>query len=161
MVLGNGVLGSGVGKGVLGSGLRGSSIRSTLFVGAVLASWAIAGGALAGPLGAELYETYCAACHGTDAKGSGPVAEVLKIEPSDLTQLGRRFGMPLDRDRVAKYIDGRMSVLAHGPRDMPVWGNQLTDELIGQPATEDTKRRTIDAIVDYLVSIQRIHAAAR
>ncbi len=69
--------------------------------------------------------------------------------------------MPLNRDKIAEYIDGRMDVLAHGSRDMPVWGDRLQDELIGHPATQDTIRRTIDSIVAYLVSIQEIQGALR
>ncbi len=111
----------------------------------------------AGPL---LFNTYCASCHGADARGDGPVASMLRVSPPDLTRLDRRFGVPLERDKLAEYIDGRRDVLAHGSRDMPVWGRQFQEELLGQPATEDTTRRTIDSIVDYLISIQQVRGAA-
>jgi mono/diheme cytochrome c family protein len=123
--------------------------------------WGTPTAASAGSAGGTLFHTYCAACHGADARGNGPVAGVLRVQPPDLTLLTRRFGTPLNRDRVAEYIDGRVSVMAHGPRDMPVWGNRLQDELIGRPATEDTIRRMIDSIVMYLVSIQQIRGAVR
>ena len=115
----------------------------------------------AGPEGSRLFGAYCAACHGTDARGNGPVAAVLKVQPPDLTRLDRRFGLPLDVDKVAEYIDGRIDVLAHGPRDMPVWGDRLEEELLTQPATQDTIGRSIESIVKYLVSIQRVLGAKR
>lgn len=136
-------------------------IRTGLAATAVVLLWGSPTTASAGPAGEALFNTYCAACHGADARGDGPVAGVLRIQPPDLTLLSRHFGMPLNRDKVAEYIDGRIDVLAHGPRDMPVWGDRLHDELIGRPATEDTIRRTIDAIVTYLVSIQEIRGALR
>ena len=128
---------------------------------ALVLLWGTPTVASAGSAGGALFNTYCAACHGADARGNGPVASVLRVQPPDLTLLTRRFGTPLNGDKVAEYIDGRVAVMAHGPRDMPVWGNRLQDELLGRPATEDTVRRTIDSIVMYLVSIQQIRGAAR
>ena len=37
-----------------------------------------------------------------------------------------RCGNPLPEDVIAKFIDGRSDVKAHGPRDMPVWGRNST-----------------------------------
>jgi mono/diheme cytochrome c family protein len=113
-----------------------------------------------GSPGQALYQTYCASCHGSDARGSGPVAPALLTKPPDLTRLTRKHGIPLDRKRIAEFIDGRLDVLAHGPRDMPVWGERFKEELDpGLPATEDTTRRIIDRIVDYLMSIQSLQGA--
>ena len=38
--------------------------------------------------GRDLFEFYCATCHGRDGKGAGPVAGALKTRPADLTALG-------------------------------------------------------------------------
>jgi cytochrome c oxidase cbb3-type subunit 3 len=35
--------------------------------------------------GRRLYVSYCQLCHGTAAKGDGPLAKVMKISPADLT----------------------------------------------------------------------------
>ncbi len=35
--------------------------------------------------GRRLYVSYCQLCHGTDGKGDGPLAKVMKISPADLT----------------------------------------------------------------------------
>jgi mono/diheme cytochrome c family protein len=142
--------------------LRERSVRTLLAAAAsVIVLFGAPTTASAGSEGRVLFGSYCVACHGADARGDGPVAAKLRTQPSDLTRLGRRFGTPINRDKVARYIDGRVDVLAHGPRNMPVWGQRLQDELIGLPATEDTIRRTIDSIVDYLVSIQEIRGAVR
>ena len=42
------------------------------------------------PSGERLYKQFCAACHGSDAKGHGPVASSLKVAPPDLTTLAKR-----------------------------------------------------------------------
>lgn len=112
--------------------------------------------------GRVLYVTYCASCHGIDATGDGPVAKSLVRKPPDLTRLAERFGSPLSPSKVAEYIDGRLDVLAHGPRDMPVWGERFkTDPEPGQPVTEDSGRLSIRVIVDYLLSIQAVQDAGR
>ena len=35
------------------------------------------------------YQSSCAACHGSDAKGGGPVGKALKTAPADLTVLAK------------------------------------------------------------------------
>jgi len=40
-------------------------------------------------VGRTEYLSSCAACHGTDAKGSGPVSKELKTPPADLTILAK------------------------------------------------------------------------
>jgi mono/diheme cytochrome c family protein len=41
-------------------------------------------------VGEDLYEAYCATCHGRDDRGDGPVAEALRARPSDLTSLAQQ-----------------------------------------------------------------------
>ena len=64
----------------------------------------------------------CGACHGSDAKGKGPIADQLKVTPADLTQLAKKNGGVFPSNAVYEKIDGRQEVQAHGRRDMPVWG---------------------------------------
>src|SRR3954468_8384772 len=37
--------------------------------------------------GKLMFTTYCAPCHGADARGNGPAASALKTRPTDLTGL--------------------------------------------------------------------------
>ena len=45
--------------------------------------------------GKEMFTEYCAPCHGTDAKGTGPAASAMKAPPTDLTQLAKKQGGPI------------------------------------------------------------------
>ena len=101
--------------------------------------------------GRELYLRYCASCHGTRGDGHGPVAPALKTPPTNLRLLSDLYGNPLQEDKVARAIDGRAEVKAHGPRDMPVWGQRFYFESGGNEL--DVKRR-IQKLVAYLQSIQ-------
>jgi mono/diheme cytochrome c family protein len=44
------------------------------------------------PSGDVMYKQFCAACHGAHARGNGPAASALKIQPPDLTTLAKRHG---------------------------------------------------------------------
>ena len=73
--------------------------------------------------GRDSFELYCAACHGSDGRGGGPVAAELRTQPSDLTVLARRNNGAFPRDAVREFIVGTARPLAaHGTTEMPVWG---------------------------------------
>jgi mono/diheme cytochrome c family protein len=72
--------------------------------------------------GHEMFKTYCAVCHGTDAKGNGPAASALKIPPTDLTALAQKAGGKYPALHVTSVIRGEAELPAHGSKDMPVWG---------------------------------------
>jgi mono/diheme cytochrome c family protein len=111
--------------------------------------------------GHMLFETYCASCHGSGGKGDGPVAPVLMTPPADLTRLSERYGNPLRRDEIAAFIDGRRDVAAHGPREMPVWGERFVEESLDAPNPERQAAEAIDRIIDFLATLQRVGSAAR
>ncbi len=73
--------------------------------------------------GAEMYKSYCAVCHGTDGKGTGPAAEALKVPPTDLTVLAQKNGGKYPAMRVAAVIRGEETLAAHGTKEMPIWGH--------------------------------------
>ena len=72
--------------------------------------------------GKEMYNAYCASCHGTDGKGNGPAATAMKTAPTDLTQLSAKNGGTFPEAKVYAAIKGDTTVAAHGSKDMPVWG---------------------------------------
>jgi mono/diheme cytochrome c family protein len=102
--------------------------------------------------GGALFATYCASCHGRDARGGGPVADALRVPPGDLTRLASQNGGMFPSERVRQIVDGREAhVRAHGTVEMPVWGDAFTRR---EGLTEGAARERIDAIVQYLASIQ-------
>ena len=105
--------------------------------------------------GKQLYQRFCAACHGVDGRGDGPVAGSFKVEVPDLTLIARRSRGSYPRDRVARIIDGRYIVGAHGSRTMPVWGEDLSRLEIGNPEAERATRIVIDRLADYVWQLQR------
>ncbi len=72
--------------------------------------------------GKEMFNAYCASCHGKDAKGDGPAAAALTTPPADLTTLGKRNQGKYPMDRVTSILRGQAKVVAHGTQEMPVWG---------------------------------------
>lgn len=100
------------------------------------------------------YQLYCASCHGVMGRGDGPVADALMRQPSDLTTLSQRNEGIYPRTQVAFIIDGRGDILAHGPREMPVWGEFFGQDDYGN-ATPAGARERIEALTDYLEFLQR------
>jgi len=72
--------------------------------------------------GKQMFEAYCAACHGIEGKGDGPVAAALKAPPTDLTVLARQNNGRFPSIQVAEAITGEAAISAHGSKEMPVWG---------------------------------------
>lgn len=107
---------------------------------------------LGGNDGGSLFTTYCASCHGKEAKGDGPLAENLRIRPADLTLIAKRNKGEFDAAKVYRIIDGREPVKGHGGSDMPVWGDAFKNS--GTGYDEKSVKARIDAIVDHLKSIQ-------
>ena len=77
--------------------------------------------------GKTLFLNSCWQCHGLDAKGFGPMAEMLAIETPDLTELSKRNGGVFPTQTVAMQIDGRSPLLAHGG-EMPIFGPSLESD---------------------------------
>ena len=71
--------------------------------------------------GEGVFRTFCAACHGVDAQGDGPMSSMLTVEPPDLTALALSNGGVFPVFRVVRQIDGRDPMMAHGG-EMPVFG---------------------------------------
>lgn len=104
--------------------------------------------------GGRTYRAFCASCHGASATGNGPMAEVLKVRPADLTRISERNGGGFPEGRIAGIIDGRLEVHGHGPGSMPVWG--LTFRENGRDTDQETEvRERIKDLVAYLESIQK------
>jgi mono/diheme cytochrome c family protein len=101
--------------------------------------------------GKALFMQHCASCHGDDAKGAGPGAVALKVQPPDLTALAKRNHGKFPYQEVYKAIDGNEQLAAHGSREMPVWG-PLFLALSGVNRSEAEKR--ITNLTNYIKSLQ-------
>jgi mono/diheme cytochrome c family protein len=108
--------------------------------------------------GKREFENNCAACHGANGRGQGPLTDMLRKSPPDLTQLARRNQGVLPVSRLYEVIEGS-TIAAHGSRDMPVWGHdyklqaaEYYGELPYDP--EAYVRARVLALIDYLGRLQ-------
>lgn len=108
-----------------------------------------------GRSGKELYERYCASCHGTSGRGDGPISRSLSVEVPDLTRYAQRHGQFFERELVERIIDGRHVIAAHGARTMPVWGEAFSTARLGDPDAERATRLQIARLADYVWQLQR------
>lgn len=111
---------------------------------------------LADEAGQFEYMDSCASCHGVDARGSGPVSELMTIIVPPLTGLAEANGGEFPMQQVIEIIDGRTDVLAHGS-GMPVWGSVYQDPMaaeISGNSPDMIARGRILSLAYYLESIQ-------
>jgi mono/diheme cytochrome c family protein len=101
--------------------------------------------------GKEMFMSYCASCHGKDAKGDGPAAAALKQLPANLTQLTKLNGGKYPNDKVTSVLRGQAHLMAHGDQDMPVWGPVFWKMSQGH---EEIVQMRIANLNRYLESIQ-------
>jgi mono/diheme cytochrome c family protein len=102
--------------------------------------------------GRDLFEFYCAACHGRDGHGGGPAVPALKVPPPDLTTIATRNRGTFPHARVESLVTGDQADLmpAHGSKDMPVWGPIFR----GLNPNDTMNKVRVANIVGYIESIQ-------
>jgi mono/diheme cytochrome c family protein len=98
---------------------------------------------------AVLYARYCAACHGREGRGDGPVAPVLYPPPPDLTKVVSTV------PEVMRAIDGRRPIAAHGAPANPVWGRSFEESLADDPHTLRTAATKTQALAEHVVAFSR------
>ena len=104
--------------------------------------------------GEELFDRFCASCHGSGARGDGPVARSLNVAVPDLTTISVRYG-EFPAMLIRDVIDGRgIDTRAHGTRTMPVWGYEFWVEEGGDVTAQRAVRGAINRLVEYLLSVQ-------
>jgi mono/diheme cytochrome c family protein len=105
--------------------------------------------------GAEIFQRFCASCHGEAARGNGPVAANLNTFVPDLTGIAARNDGVFPAARVIETIDGRaIAISSHGTRLMPVWGYEFWREEGADREAENEVRSVMMRLVEYLRSIQ-------
>jgi len=95
---------------------------ATLIGVAMLSAPMFAAAQKAPDLGKREYDANCAVCHGPAGKGDGPFPHPLGAA-ANLTVLAKKNGGVFPFKAVYEYIDGTTEVTAHGPRAMPIWGD--------------------------------------
>ena len=101
--------------------------------------------------GQDLFRAHCAACHGPQGKGDGPLAPALKAKVPDLTLLAKNSGGRFPSASVRGSIAGDKIVQSHGSREMPVWGpifHQIESD-------QDFGDVRLQNLTKYLESIQQ------
>lgn len=101
--------------------------------------------------GKEIFNSYCASCHGLDAKGHGPVAKVIRSGVPDLTILTRTKGKFPTAELESFILGTGKNAAAHGSRDMPVWGPLFRHVENDQDLGLVRARR----VVEYIQSLQK------
>ena len=111
-------------------------------------------------IGKMEFQKNCASCHGKGGKGDGPFVEFLKETPSDLTVLSKNNAGIFPQAMIYDYIRDPEKVRAHGNKEMPVWGDRYSQEIIEQfgpmysgPGSSVNER--ILELVFYLGTIQQ------
>ena len=103
---------------------------------------------LAPPLSGQLlFQEYCAVCHGSDAKGDGPVADALKKRPPDLTQVAGKNNGTYPELHVMNFITGQEVSAPHGSRGMPVFRSPY-------PNTRAIFNARVKNVADYVGTLQ-------
>jgi hypothetical protein len=109
-----------------------------------------------GTSGHDLYQEFCASCHGTTAHGDGVAAELLSIAPTDLTRLAStRAGGEFPSKRVIYMVamspcDDPHHRAPDGTETMPCWKSILREALRSDGASHHLAYR----LARYLESVQ-------
>ena len=114
-----------------------------------------------GSAGKRLYDTHCANCHGQNGRGDGPLAQTTLKQVADLSTLAKRNGGVFPVADIEAMIDGRSSSEAHGPSDMPQWGQVFRDLAPGRLGRSDAETdyrnyvaARVKELVNYIETLQ-------
>jgi mono/diheme cytochrome c family protein len=106
------------------------------------------------PSGAELYATFCAACHGATGRGDGPAAAGMSPAPADLTRLsaanGGTFPLVQVMGKIYGYSEGEVGGMPEFAS--VVEGDTVLVETAPGVATPTPER--LVALAEYLETLQ-------
>ena len=102
--------------------------------------------------GKLVYGRYCVSCHGSEARGDGPLAQDLKPAVPDLTTLASRHAGQYPFERVERVIELGEPLRGHGTSEMPAWGEAFKKT---KGIEAPTPKEAIRNLAHYLWSIQQ------
>jgi mono/diheme cytochrome c family protein len=105
--------------------------------------------------GKQMYNAYCATCHGMDGKGNGPAAAALKQQPTDLTTLTQENGGKFPDAHIYAVLTFGTGTTAHGSKEMPVWGPALRSLSQGTGTAGMIEQQRISNLTHYLRTLQQ------
>jgi len=109
--------------------------------------------------GAKIFAASCAACHGADARGNGPVSPFLNVRVPDLTAITVRHGGEFPADQIYQFIDGQGQEHPDETRHMPIWGYEFYGDSDDDAVAHRQASEKIDRVVAYLKSLQHSEGA--
>lgn len=142
--------------------MKPSSLQAIMFGAAfVVASAVVSAADKLIDVGKAEYDAACAACHGLQGRGDGPLADQMKTKVPDITGLAKANDGVFPFDRVHRIIDGREDIKSHGSREMPIWGTAFRRQSsiyfdtypVADP--ESGARSRILALTEYVYRLQR------
>jgi mono/diheme cytochrome c family protein len=129
---------------------------AALFTG-LAAALAAPAAAQGDEIGAAMYATACASCHGPEGRGDGVIGNLLAEAPPDLTTLSARNGGAFPMLEVIRIIEGESGEDVHsGP--MPPFGElyyRTETELMGEQGAILGARGRMLSLALYLETIQQ------
>ena len=102
-------------------------------------------------VGQAEFKMHCAACHGMEGRGDGPIGPLLKTPAPNLALIAERNGGKFPFQKVYEIIDGSSALAAHGTRDMPLWGVRYRKEPM--PLTPDQVSVTNAEVEQRILSL--------
>jgi mono/diheme cytochrome c family protein len=107
--------------------------------------------------GKQEFRHSCVVCHGITGTGESVMTtlNLLAIKPPDLRQLRKRNKGTFPFWQIYQVIDGRQEIMAHGSRDMPIWGDVFIHQENGAIADDARAIGRILQLLYYLESIQQ------
>jgi mono/diheme cytochrome c family protein len=108
--------------------------------------------------GQEMYEQYCAGCHGNDGQGLGSAAHYCTVPPAKLALLAKRNHGVFPASHVCQVLHSGTGKRPEGQGYMPVWAPLLQSMNGDKPETTETR---IANLTEYVKTLQERPAASR
>ena len=98
----------------------------------------------------------CVLCHGLTGRGESVMntMNLLTTKPPDIRKLKNHNHGTFPFWQTYRVIDGRQEIMAHGNRDMPIWGDVFIRQEDGGIADDARAVGRILQLLYYLESIQ-------